>query len=251
MEQNNSRWDGSPDDVAAPAHAVRWGLAVGVVGLAAGLWVTGPQLWTLIQDPARLEVWVESLGWFGPLALIALNALQIVIAPVPGYVVQLAAGFLFGPVWGGIWGSLGLLAGAALAFWLARLFGRPVAERLVGRGRLDQWEKVTYSTNTLVWFMILLGPTGDVPYFLAGLSRVSFVKVLLLTAIIRIPSAFVAAAAGAGVMFLSWWQLVLIIVGLAGVLLVFLRYHDRIIHWSDRTLQRQIERDESGELSAE
>lgn len=251
MEQNSRRWDGNQDDAATPAYAVRWGLALGLAGLAAGLWVVGPQLWTLIQDPARLEAWVESLGWFGPLALIALNALQIVIAPVPGYVVQLAAGFLFGPLWGGIWGALGLLTGAALAFWLARLFGRPVAERLVGRGRLDQWEKITYSTNTLVWVIILLGPTGDVPYFLAGLSRVGFVKVLVITAIIRIPSVFVAAAAGAGVMLLSWWQLVLIFVGLTGIVVVFLRYHDRIIQWSDRALQRQIERDESGELSAE
>jgi hypothetical protein len=82
-----------------------------------------------------------------------------------------------------------------------------------------------------------------VPYYLAGLSHVGFVKVLLLTAIIRIPSVFVAAAAGAGVMFLSWWQLALLFALLAGFVLVFLRYHDRIIAWSERRVQRQIERD--------
>lgn len=243
MQGNSSRGDGDSDDTASGVGAGRWGLALVIVALVAVFFFYGPQLWALIQDPDQLEAWVASLGWLGPLALIAFNALQIVVAPVPGYVVQLAAGFLFGAVWGGIWGSLGLVAGASLAFWLARLYGRPVAERLVGRGRLDQWEKVTYSTNTLVWFIMLLGPTGDAPYFLAGLSRVGFVKVLLLTAIIRIPSVFVAAAAGAGVMSLTWWQLALIFALLAGIVLLFLRYHDRIIQWSERRLQRQIEHD--------
>jgi uncharacterized membrane protein YdjX (TVP38/TMEM64 family) len=194
----------------------------------------------LLQNPAALEAWVASLGWLGPLALVAINTLQIVVAPIPGYFVQVAAGFLFGPLWGGVWGSLGLLAGASLAFWLARLFGRPVAERLVGRARLDRWEKVTHSTSTLVWFVMLLGPTGDVPYYLAGLSKVSFAKVLVITAIIRLPSVFVAAAAGAGVMLFSWWQLALIFAVLAGIVLLFLRYQDQLLHWTDRALQRQL-----------
>ncbi len=242
MQKNSSRQDGDSGGMAPRAGLGRWGLALMIVALGAVLLLFGPQLRALIQEPAHLEAWVASLGWLGPVALIALNTLQIVVAPIPGYVVQVAAGFLFGPLWGGIWGSLGLMTGASLAFWLARLYGRPVAERLVGRARLGQWEKVTYSTSTVVWFILLLGPTGDVPYFLAGLSRVAFIKVLLITLVIRVPSVFVAAAAGAGVMFLAWWQLALIVAFLAGVVLLFWRYHDHIIHWSDHRLQQQLER---------
>jgi uncharacterized membrane protein YdjX (TVP38/TMEM64 family) len=213
-------------------------LALALVALVAVFIFYGPQLWALVQDPEQLAAWVTSLGWLGPLALIALNALQIVIAPIPGYVVQLAAGFLFGALWGGLWGAVGLVAGGSLAFWIARLYGRPPAERLIGRARLAQWEKVTYSTSTLVWFIMLLGPTGDAPYFLAGLSQVPYVKVLLITLIVRVPSAFVAAAAGAGVLFLTWWQLVLLFAFLAGIVLLFLRYHERIVRWSERRLQQ-------------
>src|SRR5690606_6148085 len=98
-----------------------------------------------------------------------------------------------------------------------------------------------------VWFILLLGPTGDVPYYLAGLSRVPFVKVLVITAVLRIPSVFVAAAAGAGVMFLTWWQLVLLFALLTAMMLLFWRYHDQFLHWSDRKLQRQLERNLSKE----
>lgn len=238
MQGNSSRCDGNSDDTAPVAGVGRWGLALALVALVAVFIFYGPQIWALVQDPEQLAAWVTSLGWLGPLALIALNALQIVIAPIPGYVVQLAAGFLFGALWGGLWGAIGLVAGGSLAFWIARLYGRPPAERLIGCARLAQWEKVTYSTSTLVWFIMLLGPTGDAPYFLAGLSQVPYVKVLLITLIVRVPSAFVAAAAGAGVLFLTWWQLVLLFAFLAGIVLLFLRYHERIVRWSERRLQQ-------------
>lgn len=218
-----------------------WLLGAGAVGLATLLILVGPQLWALLQDEAALEAWIAQLGWWGPLALIALNALQIVVAPIPGYVLQIAAGFLYGPWWGGLWGSLGLMLGGSIAFWLARRYGRPLAARLVGGERIDRWERVTHSTNTLVWVMLLLGPTGDLPYFLAGLAKVSFAKVMLITLLIRVPSTFVVASAGAGVMWLSWWQMALVLAGLGVMLVVFLRYQDALVDWSDRLMQRRID----------
>jgi uncharacterized membrane protein YdjX (TVP38/TMEM64 family) len=208
--------------------------------LIALFWI-GPPIWQLVQDAEALQAWVVGLGWLGPIALIVLNAIQIVVAPIPGYVVQVASGFLFGPFWGGVWSSLGLLAGASMAFWLARFYGRPLAGRLVGHERLEQWERVTHSSSTLIWFVLLISPIGDLPYFLAGLARVSFVKIFLLTLAVRVPSTFVVAAAGAGVMLLTWWQIVLLLVGLAGLLVVFLRYQDQIVRWCDRHVQRRVD----------
>jgi uncharacterized membrane protein YdjX (TVP38/TMEM64 family) len=218
----------------------RVAVALALGALAVGLVWGGPWLWGIIQDEQALEAWVSSLGWLGPLALVLLNAAQIVVAPIPGYVLQIAAGFLYGPLWGGIWGSVGLLLGGSLAFWLARLYGRPLAAYLVGNDRLERWERVTHSASALVWFMLLLGPTGDAPYFLAGLAKVSFAKVLLITLLVRVPSTFVVAAAGAGVMWLSWWQMGLIIVALAVMLTLFLRYQDRIVQWADGQVLRRM-----------
>jgi uncharacterized membrane protein YdjX (TVP38/TMEM64 family) len=220
----------------------KW-LVAGIVAIIviALLWF-GPQLWQLAQDQAALESWVASLGWWGPLALVALNAIQIVIAPIPGYVAQVAAGFLFGPFWGGLWASIGLLIGSTIAFWLARFYGRPLAGRLVGEDRLAQWEQITHSSSTLVWFVLLLGPIGDLPYFLAGLARVSFVKIFVITLAVRIPSTFVVAAAGAGIVLLTWWQIALLLVALLGLLLLFFRYQEQIVRWSDDHVQRRVER---------
>lgn len=213
-----------------------WMIAPAILLLAVATWQYAPPLRVLITDPAVVEAWALRLGWMGPVALIALNALQIVFAPVPGYVVQVAAGFLYGPFWGGVWGSIGLLVGSTLAFWLARVFGRPLAERLVGGDRLDQWETVTHSTSTAVWFFLLLGPTGDVPYFLAGLSSVGFAKIFVITCMLRVPAVFLAAAAGGRA--LPWWQLVLIYSVLAAMAGLFLLYQSRLRSWMDDDANR-------------
>jgi uncharacterized membrane protein YdjX (TVP38/TMEM64 family) len=211
----------------------RYWLLVPVFLLAAvTAWRYASTLRLLITDPSTLEAWTLRLGWFGPAALIGLNALQIVLAPIPGYVVQVAAGFLYGPLWGGIWGSIGLVLGATLAFWIARIFGRPLAEKLVGAGQLTKWESTTHSTSTIVWFFLLLGPTGDVPYFLAGLASVGYLKILLITIVLRVPAVFLAAAAGGRA--IPWWQLALIYGVLAAIAGIFLIYQDRLQIWMER-----------------
>ena len=219
----------------------RWVLlGIMMVGAALLAWRYGAQLWALASDEAALEAAVASLGMWGPAALIGINVAQILVAPIPGYVVQAAAGYLYGPLWGGIYGAIGLMIGAMLAMLLARLLGRPLVERMIGQERLDRWEKLTFSTSTAVWFLLLLTPTGDLPYFMAGLSHVSFTKIFLLTFLVRVPSSFVVAAAGAGALALSGWQLALVFGVLGLLLLVFLRYQDRLVHAIDRRVEQQI-----------
>jgi len=156
---------------------LRW---IGLTALLlCGLWLCwqyGPTAWTLLQDQDALKSMVTSLGWFGPIVLISFNALQIIIAPIPGFAFPVVAGFLYGVWWGGLWAAIGQMIGALTAMWLARTYGRPITERLVGSQRMARWENVPLSTSTVVWCVLLTAPTGDLPYFLAGLSKVSYTK---------------------------------------------------------------------------
>jgi uncharacterized membrane protein YdjX (TVP38/TMEM64 family) len=215
-------------------------LGVALIVFAGATARFGPSLWSLLQNEQALEAAINDLGWLGPAGLIVLNIVQIVVAPVPGYVVQIASGYLFGSFWGGVWASIGLLIGAMLAMWLARTFGRPLVERLVGAQRLDKWETTTHSDSVIVWFILILSPTGDLPYFLAGLSSVRFRTIFLLSLAIRVPTTFVVTSAGAGVMLLNWWQLVTVLAALIVLLLAFMRYQDTIVSRIDQYVQRRI-----------
>jgi uncharacterized membrane protein YdjX (TVP38/TMEM64 family) len=235
-----SGWWANPTLRQARFLLRRWWWIGACLGVGAIAWQLGPPLWQFLRDKRALEAFVQQLGWFGPLALIFFNALQIVVAPIPGYVLQAVAGYLFGPWWGGVWGALGLLAGSTLALWLSRAVGRRFVERWVGKESMARWEAATHSTNTWLWFLLLLAPTGDLPYFLAGLAGVSYIKILLLTLVIRIPSVFVVAAMGAGAVSAPWWQMAAIL-GLLEALLAFgLHNQERLAHWFDRRMQQWI-----------
>lgn len=83
---------------------------------------------------------VEATGAFGPVVFVAAYA-ALTIALVPGTIPSLAAGVLFGPVWGSLLVVVGATAGAVGAFEVARRAGRQRTRGLVGERvlRADAW----------------------------------------------------------------------------------------------------------------
>jgi uncharacterized membrane protein YdjX (TVP38/TMEM64 family) len=74
----------------------------------------------VIADTLR---WVSSLGAAAPLAFIAIYILACVLF-VPGSILTLGGGFLFGVVWGSVYVSIGATAGATCAFLIGRYIAR-------------------------------------------------------------------------------------------------------------------------------
>ena len=87
------------------------------------------------------------------------------------------------------------------------------------RPAAGQWETTTHSDSAIVWFILILSPTGDLPYFLAGLSSTRYLTIFLLSLAIRVPTTFVVTSAGAGVMLLNWWQLATALIALIVLML--------------------------------
>ncbi|MFN8441974.1 MAG: VTT domain-containing protein [Caldilineaceae bacterium] len=245
--------EAQPEQPSITSVSIRWnadtlrqvaGIVAVVFGVALLVWWQWPRLLELLTDEASVRLLIQRLGWLGPVALILFNTLQIVIAPIPGYFVQAAAGYLYGPIWGGVWATCGLITGSMLAMGLTRRFGRPLAVAMIGQERLDQWETTTHSTNPVVWFLLLLAPIGDLPYFLAGLARVSYQRIALLTFVVRAPTVFAWAAIGAGVIGFSWWQWLILFTLLGGMLILFLRYQKQLFGWIERNIHQQVKNDE-------
>jgi uncharacterized membrane protein YdjX (TVP38/TMEM64 family) len=62
------------------------------IAVLAALWLPLSQMGT---NPATIRAWLEQLGPLAPLAFFLLNVIQIVVAPIPGYPVQVLGGILF------------------------------------------------------------------------------------------------------------------------------------------------------------
>ena len=67
--------------------------------------------------------WVESLGSIAPIAFIALYNVATVLL-IPGSLLTLGSGVLFGLVWGSVYVFFAATLGATLAFWLGRTVAR-------------------------------------------------------------------------------------------------------------------------------
>ena len=89
------------------------------------------QILGFFQNPEHINDYVNSAGPWGPLVFIAVQFLQILVAPIPGQAVGVLAGALFGPWLGLVYSMAGAVLGFTTVFVLAKLLGRPFVEKFV------------------------------------------------------------------------------------------------------------------------
>ena len=176
-------------------------------------------------DADMLADRVRASGAMGPLAVIALLIVQAVIAPLPSPPILMAAGFVYGPWLGFGVGWLGLLLGASACFGLARLLGRPFAQRFVRPEHLATVDAngATRSGATLlaiVALRVFMPPLFDAVSYGCGLVRVPFTLFALATALGEVPKVgsftYIGSAAGGASSWLTAWVLLGPAIGVLG-----------------------------------
>ena len=205
-------------------------LVVLLVGAGAALWYWREPLWALFGNQAAVQEWVAGFGPWGPIVSVGLNAAQVVFAPVPGYVIGLMNGYLYGIGLGTLYSSLGLLFGTAIAMFLGRYFGRPLVERLVPPAKLTRWDRIAAGRGPAYFFLVFLIPAlpDDIVCFVIGLSLLSIPRMVVLATLGRLPGVFVSSWFGAHATDLPLWTWVPLVAGSAGMAWVFWRYEARI-----------------------
>ena len=140
-------------------------------------------------DAAALEQWVQGAGTAGPIVFMLLYALGTVFF-LPGSVLTLAGGALFGPVLGTFLNLTGATLGATLAFLVARYLASHWVEQKSG-GRLKQLkEGVEGEGWRFVAFVRLvpLFPFNLLNYAL-GLTRIKLSHYIIASYICMLPGA--------------------------------------------------------------
>ncbi|MBI4995550.1 MAG: VTT domain-containing protein [Rhodocyclales bacterium] len=140
-------------------------------------------------DAAALQAWVEGAGLAGPLVFMVLYALATVLF-LPGSVLTLAGGALFGPVWGTLWNLTGATLGAVLAFLIARYLGADWVTRRAGPRLARLNDGVAGEGWRFVAFVRLVPafPFNVLNYAL-GLTRIPFPAYVLATWVFMLPGA--------------------------------------------------------------
>ncbi|BAS26547.1 alkaline phosphatase [Limnochorda pilosa] len=177
-----------------------------------------------------IQAWVEQFGVAGPLVMAVLQVVQVVVAPIPGAATAVASGFLFGPWIGSLVSEVGIVAGSALAFFLARRFGRPLVVRMVSRGTLERVDRFVRRRGATALFLFFLIPflPDDVACLAAGLSPIPFRLFMVLVLVGRTPAIVVGSLTGARLVELSPAAWVLLAAGALALAVLLARYEERL-----------------------
>jgi uncharacterized membrane protein YdjX (TVP38/TMEM64 family) len=198
-------------------------LAAGVIlaGLVIVLAVWGRPIYSFVADQKRVQEWVQGLGAEGPLAVMALEVAQVLLAPIPGQAIDAVSGYLFGVWLGTLYAAAGIAAGSLLNFALARRFGRPLVTRLIKPETLGRLDDLANRGGALFFFLIWLFPfvPDDLACLASGLTPMPTRQFLILMITGRVPGILISTWIGARASAISplWWGVLLAALALGAV----------------------------------
>ena len=141
-------------------------------------------------NEAEIKSWFDQLGVFAPILFIAVYVIATVFF-LPGSIMTLAGGALFGPAWGTFYNLIGATVGATLAFLVSRYLASDWVKDKTG-GKLKRiiegvesegWRFVAFTR------LVPLFPFNVLNYAL-GLTRIKLSHYILATYICMIPGGF-------------------------------------------------------------
>ena len=155
----------------------------------------------LYQDKKFLKDTVRSWGWMAPLVFIAIQALQVIISPIPGEITGPVGGALFGTWWGLFYSSIGLTLGTLFCFAVGRRWGEPLVRPWLSEHHWNQMNFVLEAEGAIICFILYLIPgfPKDIISYLFGISPMPFWLFAVVSTVARIPGTWVSSYFGAHV----------------------------------------------------
>ena len=149
-------------------------------------------------DFTVVREFVASYGVYAVLVSFALMILQSIAAPLPAFLITFANASLFGWWKGAILSWSSDMAGAAVCFFIARILGRDVVEKLTSKAGLEQIDEFFDKHGQLSILIARLLPfiSFDIVSYAAGLTSMSFGSFFLATGIGQLPATIVYSYVG-------------------------------------------------------
>ncbi len=152
-----------------------------------------------IRSPEAFKNYIDSFGWKGYLVAVGLQILQVIVAFIPGEVVEIGAGYAFG--WFG--GTLVCMAGCAIASAAVFLFVKSAGMKAVSiftdPQKINNLRFLKDDKNldrTVFMLFFLPGTPKDLLTYFVGLTRMKLSRFMVITTIARLPSLVTSTAGG-------------------------------------------------------
>ena len=160
-----------------------------------GIWLMREYL----ADPDLVRERIGEHYFLGALALVLISAAQVVVALVPGEVVEIAAGYVFGSWIGSFLCLVGIVLGSSTTILLVRRFGARFVYAFYPKEKIDALPIINdpAKRNLLTFILFVIpGTPKDLFTYAIGLTDMSIPLYIALTTVARFPSVILSTVSG-------------------------------------------------------
>ncbi|MDP4144563.1 MAG: TVP38/TMEM64 family protein [Bacillota bacterium] len=153
----------------------------------------------LLQDANKIKKFILSFGSFSVLVFIIIQAIQVIAFFIPGEIIQVAGGYIYGIWTGAMLSFIGITLGSAIAYLLAGKYGKPLVKRLISNKKLMFYENILNfgkSKAAVLVLYIIPGFPKDILVYICGLTNMKLRDFLLLSSVGRLPGIIISVYFG-------------------------------------------------------
>jgi len=149
----------------------------------------------------NLESVIELIRGYGAYAAVIsffLMILQSILSPIPALLITLSNAAVFGWWKGALLSFWSSMVGAALCFYIARILGRDVVEKITtktGLAKVDEFFE-RYGKNSILICRLLPFVSFDIVSYAAGLTPIKFWDFFIATGLGQLPATIVYSYLG-------------------------------------------------------
>ena len=142
---------------------------------------------------------LESYGWKGRFILFGLQIVQVIVAFIPGEIIELGAGYAYGAFEGTLICLAGIAVASSALILLTKKWGVRLVELFISRERIHQLRFINSERKLqrLIFLLFLIpGTPKDVLTYFVGLTDITLSQFLFISLIARIPSVLSSTISG-------------------------------------------------------
>jgi uncharacterized membrane protein YdjX (TVP38/TMEM64 family) len=170
---------------------------------------------------------IESFHPYDDLVFIVIQIFQVLVAgAVPAEISGVIGGYLYGPVVGAIYSTIGLSIGSWLAFILSRVFGLPLVRRLVNPSIMQKYDHFIEMRGPLVCFILFLIPgfPKAALCYIIGLSQMNVWIFIAISTVGRLFGTILLSLTGDSVRTMRF-AVLFVILGLVAIFYLFVYFY--------------------------
>ncbi|MGL4992477.1 MAG: TVP38/TMEM64 family protein [Sarcina sp.] len=193
---------------------IKYGLITIVIVIILGVIIFNlDKVLAILNNTTEMKKFVLGHKILSIFIFIIVQILQIVIFFIPGEVVQLASGYIFGPYISFVLCIIGVVIGSFITFCISRRFGKPFVEKIINKDSLWIVKKLDDAKHhrdekypgkirkkhpkTIIFILYMIpGIPKDILGYISGIADISLKEFLIISTIARSPALFLSCFFG-------------------------------------------------------